>query len=107
MRKRIDIFKVEQCDYNFPTSNAVEFNKWLGNIIDTVPQENKDDLVIELESASDGYDSYDITIEIYYYREETEAELKEKLKRTIVNEEIELEKKRNLFEKLKRELGEK
>ena len=105
MTKRIDVFNAKKYGKDFPTDNAVEFNAWLKEIIDSVPKENRGDLKIDLDSISSRDSDY-ATIEIYYDRDETEAELKEISKNKERKEKLEVQRKRDLLDRLKLELGE-
>ena len=102
---RITLFEAEQYDDKFPSSNAVEFNQWLTKIISDVPNEHQKNIKIYIDTEADHYPSYS-EIEIYYYRDETEAEIKERQDKKRRLEEINLEDKRKLLDKLKLELGE-
>lgn len=105
MTVRVNVFNTEECGDKFPTENAVEFNDWLKDIIESVPVENRGDVKIDID-AFESYGSIFSTVEIYYYRDETEAELKEISENNERERKREVQRKRDLLDELKLELGE-
>ena len=74
-QKRVTVFDQEQCDGEWPPSDAAEFVAWFDGKISEIPGEYMSSANIEIDCAS-GYEctSY-ARIQIYYDRPETDSEM--------------------------------
>jgi len=102
---KIEVFKKDQYDGEWPEENAAKFLAWFEEKINSIPKEFRDSAKVELEAVP-GYEhcAY-ASIEIYYYRPETdEEEIARKAKeqnRAELKKQLELRQ----LEELKRKYG--
>lgn len=73
MNKMIKVFQSEKYDADFPSSNLVKFIAEIQRHLYSIPEEFRDEAVIDI-GATSSYDSYYAQIEITYTRPETAAE---------------------------------
>jgi hypothetical protein len=105
MSVKVNLYSHEQYDDNGYPENAVKFLEWLAEIINKVPDKYKSDVQIDIDTTSE-YGDYYVIMNIYYYREETKQEKEDELKRLETAKNQELARKKDLYDKLKAELGE-
>ena len=101
----VDVFKKEQYDGEWPEENAIKFLAWFEEKINSIPKEFKDSAKVELEAVSSYGGCAYASIEIYYYRPETDEE--EIARKAKEQNKAELQKQRELrqLEELKRKYG--
>ena len=56
-----------------PPDNAIKYYEWLKDIINTIPEEHRSKVEINVESD---YDTSTVSTRIFYFREETDEEVK-------------------------------
>lgn len=105
MNIKIEVFKKEQYDGDWPEENAFQFLTWFEEKINSIPEEFRETAKVELEPVS-GYDggSY-ASIEIYYYRPETEEETKVRESKEKNRAELLRQRELKRLEELKRKYG--
>lgn len=96
--KYITVFKADKYDREWPPENLGEAIAWFQRRLDAIPEEHRASATVEFGSVAGYEDSHYATIEIGYFRPETEAEIAESKAR----EAMRLEQRR---ENLKRELA--
>ena len=76
MKIRVDIFNKEQYDSDdWPPENAAEFVSWFNEKLSNVPDEFSHLAIVDLEAIPSYENSAYASIQIYYYRPETEKEI--------------------------------
>jgi len=101
MIKRFKAFSSEQYNGDWPQENFKEFIDWCHEVLDTIPDANKDSARIEIE-ACESYGSPYATVEITYRREETKDEEAARVKDQRDREDYYENKERETLEALKR-----
>jgi hypothetical protein len=79
MKKRVMVFEAMsslQWPFDRPTALA-EITGWFAEMLESVPQEHRDTAICEFDTESD-YDCHYPTIKIFYDREETPEEARER-----------------------------
>jgi hypothetical protein len=96
MDVRENVFVSEQYDGNWPSSNAVDFVSFIVQTIESIPEEYRNEARIEIDSNLGYEDSTTTSIEIYYYRPETEEEKEKREKKEI--EQVKMRKEFLLYQ---------
>ena len=102
---KIEVFRKERYEGEWPEKNAIAFLAWFEEKINSIPEEFRGSAEVEIDSVSLGEGSSYALIEIYYSRPETKEEAKAReLKQ---HDKAELLKQRELrqLEELKRKYG--
>ncbi len=73
--KRVVVFKQEQYDGEWPSTDATECVAWFAGKLAEIPEEYRAGAKIEIDSRSGYEDSSYACIEIYYDRPETDDEM--------------------------------
>ena len=71
--KTVTVVAEEQYGSDWPPNKPYEFMSWFQSKISLIPEEFRDSATIEIDSST-SYDSSHATIEIRFYRPETDAE---------------------------------
>src|SRR3989442_328148 len=74
--ERVVVFDNERYDGEWPPQNGPRFVAWFQARLDSVPEEFRGNVQIEVGSVSGYEDSHYARIEIYYDRPPTEAEVR-------------------------------
>lgn len=69
------LIDVEKYSDSYPPTNAMDFAGWLDGLIQQVPQEYRDKVVIEFSAACQWDNDVLMSVEVYYMRPETDEEL--------------------------------
>lgn len=87
MKRKIIVFPSEQFVNQRPPRSLLKFNEWLKYIIQEIPVDYQGDATIDpVAKVSESSEAY-TTIEIAYYREETDREKQKRLQEKAVDEE--------------------
>ena len=103
---RVTVFESEEYDRLWPLPGYQEVNlpnfiMWLQNEISKIPEEYRNRSFIEIDSVAGYEDSHYPTIEIYYYRPETDEEYSVRLKQFMAQELSKERDERALLQTLK------
>ena len=90
---------------NYPPDNAREFIKWLDALISQAPEEYRGAVEIDIY-AYEEYDSAYTSIEVYYYRPETELEALQRAEDEKAEQLKEYNRLTVLLQRLKQVVGE-
>ena len=76
MNIKIEVFKKELFDYDgvWPEENAVKFLAWLEEKINSIPKEFRNSAKVDFEAEPGYAENASATVEIHYYRPETDEE---------------------------------
>ena len=104
MKKKIVVLNIESYMDGWPPRSIMGFKDWTDSVIERIPEEYRGDAYIDIES----YDEYGSTtekIEVYYNREETEQEIKDRRAAEERKADEIIRREKNLFEALKQKYG--
>ena len=99
---KVEVFNEEQYDGEWPSENGAEFIAWFQEKLESIPQEFRGSAKIELDSVSGYEGSSYASIEIYYYRPETEEEAKVRESKSQYRAELLRQRELRQLEELKR-----
>ncbi len=99
--KCITVINKTYDDLNKSSDKLIDFIYNLQSVLETVPEEYKKDVMIELINENDYDELYNIVISIYYFRPETEAEKNYRIKKEIMIENDKKEKEIKMYHELK------
>lgn len=102
---KITVFDKQQYDAEWPSEDAIEFIAFFQEKLASIPEEFRSSAIIEVDSISGYEGSSYASINIYYYRPETEEEVK--VRESKAQNKAELLRQRELkqLEELKRKYG--
>ena len=75
----VTLAEAEKYDAGFPPEGAIEFSKWLGDLMAQVPAEHAETAKLEIDSIGSYENSHYATVSFTYTRPETDAEEAERL----------------------------
>ena len=101
MSKRVVVFKGD-ADYML----AVGWHRFLGEMIEKIPEEYRDKAVLEFEVKHGYYDSHEITVELVYFRPKTKEERKKEQAEEDRRKEERERAEREEYLRLKKKFGE-
>lgn len=102
--KIVEVLYVEGGEDGFPPENLLEFQKWVNDLVDRVPEEFRESTGVSIYSGGYIDDPFPV-VEVRYPRPYTEEELDAKEAKSIVLEAQYREKKLAQLGQLKIELG--
>jgi hypothetical protein len=77
--RKVTVFEAERYDGDWPPDDATGFIAWFQAQLDKVPAEHRGNVRIELDSVSGYEDSHYVSIEISYWRPETDSEMESRI----------------------------
>lgn len=90
-------------DY-YSCTSAWEFKKRIDDAFNSIPEEFQDDAGFDVE-ATEYYGSYETSMEMYYYRPETDEEMRERQKKLRSKKAVEEEREKELLKQLQKKYG--
>lgn len=101
---RVEVYSGEKYDAGWPPSNGLEFLSWITSKIESVPEEFRGAVEIDIESETQ-YESSQATIDIYYDRPENNADKAEREDKRSRYEELNKRQELKELNRLKQKYG--
>lgn len=101
MRKKITVVDANQYEDGFPPSILDGFLAWVQETTAEIPKEYWGDTHVEFGSY-ESYGSAYGSVEVYYYREETDQEAQDRMDRLEAKQRSEMARELETLERLKR-----
>lgn len=98
----VKLAKAEKYDSGFPPEGAIEFAKWLGDLMAQVPAEHARTAKLEIDSIGSYENSHYATVTFTYERPETDEEMALRMAKDRSAAEIQRARELQQLEALKR-----